>query len=66
MVASVNLVQFYHQDASALAVKVWVMEGAMLFPEWPDADTVFGLNMVGDAIRDLTDVKLRGRESQGE
>jgi peptide/nickel transport system permease protein len=28
--------------------------------------TVFGLNMLGDAIRDLTDVKLRGRESQNE
>jgi hypothetical protein len=50
MAASVNLVQFYHQDASALAVNVWMMEGAMPFPKWPDADTVFGVNMVGDAI----------------
>jgi peptide/nickel transport system permease protein len=37
-----------------------------LFPGLAISLTVFGLNMVGDAIRDLTDVKLRGRESQSE
>jgi len=37
-----------------------------LFPGLAISLTVFGLNMLGDAIRDLTDVKLRGRESQSE
>jgi peptide/nickel transport system permease protein len=37
-----------------------------LFPGLAISLTVFGLNMLGDAIRDLTDVKLRGRESQTE
>jgi peptide/nickel transport system permease protein len=37
-----------------------------LFPGWAISLTVFGLNMLGDAVRDLTDVKLRGRESQQE
>jgi len=37
-----------------------------LFPGLAISLTVFGLNMVGDAVRDLTDVKLRGRESQQE
>jgi peptide/nickel transport system permease protein len=37
-----------------------------LFPGLAISLTVFGLNMVGDAIRDLTDVKLRGRDSQSE
>jgi len=37
-----------------------------LFPGLAISLTVFGLNMLGDAIRDLTDVKLRGRESQNE
>jgi peptide/nickel transport system permease protein len=36
------------------------------FPGLAISLTVFGLNMLGDAIRDLTDVKLRGRESQTE
>jgi peptide/nickel transport system permease protein len=37
-----------------------------LFPGLAISLTVFGLYMLGDAIRDLTDVKLRGRESQSE
>jgi ABC-type dipeptide/oligopeptide/nickel transport system permease subunit len=37
-----------------------------LFPGLAISLAVFGLNMLGDAIRDLTDVKLRGRESQSE
>ncbi len=37
-----------------------------LFPGLAISLTVFGLNMLGDAVRDLTDVKLRGRESQSE
>jgi peptide/nickel transport system permease protein len=37
-----------------------------LFPGLAISLTVFGLNMLGDAVRDLTDVKLRGRESQAE
>lgn len=37
-----------------------------LFPGLAISLTVFGLNMLGDAVRDLTDVKLRGRESQVE
>jgi peptide/nickel transport system permease protein len=37
-----------------------------LFPGLAISLTVFGLNMLGDAIRDLTDVKLRGRENQSE
>jgi peptide/nickel transport system permease protein len=32
-----------------------------LFPGLAISLTVFGLNMLGDALRDLTDVKLRGR-----
>jgi len=32
-----------------------------LFPGVAISLTVFGLNMLGDALRDLTDVKLRGR-----
>jgi peptide/nickel transport system permease protein len=32
-----------------------------LYPGLAISLTVFGLNMVGDALRDLTDVKLRGR-----
>ncbi|MGH8069428.1 MAG: ABC transporter permease [Candidatus Entotheonellia bacterium] len=35
-----------------------------LFPGLAISLAVFGLNMLGDAVRDLTDVKLRGRESQ--
>jgi peptide/nickel transport system permease protein len=31
------------------------------FPGLAISLTVFGLNMLGDALRDLTDVKLRGR-----
>jgi peptide/nickel transport system permease protein len=37
-----------------------------LFPGLAISLTVFGSNMVGDAVRDLTNVKLRGRESQQE
>jgi peptide/nickel transport system permease protein len=32
-----------------------------LFPGLAISLTVFGLNMLGDALRDLTDVKLRGQ-----
>ncbi len=35
-----------------------------LFPGLAISLAVFGLNMLGDAVRDLTDVRLRGRESQ--
>jgi peptide/nickel transport system permease protein len=35
-----------------------------LFPGLAISLAVFGLNMLGDAVRDLTDVKLRGRDSQ--
>ena len=63
MAASVILVQFFYSDGSTLPAKVWVMDGTMPCSEWPDANMVFGLNMVGDAIRDLTDVKLRLRRS---
>jgi peptide/nickel transport system permease protein len=37
-----------------------------LFPGLAISLAVFGLNMFGDAMRDLTDVKLRGRESQSQ
>jgi ABC-type dipeptide/oligopeptide/nickel transport system permease subunit len=37
-----------------------------MFPGLAISPTVFGLNMVGGAARDLTDVKLRGWESQQE
>jgi peptide/nickel transport system permease protein len=36
------------------------------FPGLAISLTVFGLNMLGDALRDLTDVKLRGRGSQAQ
>lgn len=44
MAASVNLVQFFYSDGSTLPVKVWVMDGTMSYPEWPDANMVFVLN----------------------
>jgi peptide/nickel transport system permease protein len=37
-----------------------------LFPGLAISLTVFGLNMLGDALRDLTDVRLRGRGSQSQ
>ena len=37
-----------------------------LFPGLAIGLTVFGLNRLGEAMRDLTDVKRRGRESQSE
>ncbi len=37
-----------------------------LFPGLAIRLTVFGLNMLGDALRDLTDVRLRGRGSQSQ
>jgi peptide/nickel transport system permease protein len=37
-----------------------------LFPGLAISLAVFSLNLLGDAVRDLTDVKLRGRESQSE
>ncbi|MGH8058068.1 MAG: ABC transporter permease [Candidatus Entotheonellia bacterium] len=48
--------------AHALQRAPWIA----LFPGLAISLTVFGLNMLGDAVRDLTDVKLRGRESQTE
>jgi hypothetical protein len=40
----VNLARFYLQKSVTLAVKIWVMDGEMPHPEWPDADIVFVLN----------------------
>ncbi len=37
-----------------------------LFPGLAIRLTVFGLSMLGDALRDLTDVRLRGRGSQSQ
>ena|ERR1700752_637601 len=61
MVASVNLVRFYYPDASVLPVKVWVMDGEMPYPEWPDADVVFVLNPPPLDIPLLADVWKSGR-----
>jgi hypothetical protein len=61
MAASVNLVRFYHPDANVLPVKVWVLDGAMPYPEWPDADIVFVLNPPRLDIPLLADVWKAGR-----
>ncbi|MDH3602339.1 MAG: ABC transporter permease, partial [Candidatus Tectomicrobia bacterium] len=37
-----------------------------LFPGLAISLAVFGLNMLGDALRDMTDVRLRGRGSQSQ
>src|SRR5688572_28417156 len=44
MAASVNLARVYLKDARALPVKIWVIDGEMPYPEWPDADVVFVLH----------------------
>jgi hypothetical protein len=61
MAASVNLVQFFYSDGSTLPVKVWVMDGTMPYPEWPDANMVFGLNPPRLDIPLLADVWKAGR-----
>jgi hypothetical protein len=61
MAASVILVQFFYSDGSTLPVKVWVMDGTMPYPEWPDANMVFVLNPPPLDILLLADVWKAGR-----
>lgn len=44
MTALVNLARFYLQKSVTIPMKIWVMDGEMPYPEWPDADIVFVLN----------------------
>jgi hypothetical protein len=42
--ALINLVRFYLQKSVTLPMKIWLMDGGMPYPQWPDADIVFVLN----------------------
>lgn len=58
-----NLARFYVQDASALPVRLWVMDGEMPCPEWPEADMVFVLHPPPLDIPVLAEVWQHGHTS---
>jgi hypothetical protein len=61
MATSGNLARFYVQDVNALPVKIWIMDGAMPYPEWPDADMVFVVHPPPLDIPVLAQVWQHGR-----
>ena len=61
MAEQVNLARFYLKEAGALPVKLWVMDGTMPYPDWPDADAVFVLNPPPLDIPVLAEVWKHGR-----
>jgi hypothetical protein len=62
MTTSVNLARFYLQNAATLPMHVWVMDGDMPYPTWPDADMVFVVHPPPLDIPVLAEVWKQGRK----